>query len=131
MSAENIEEGAPQTLEQEIMILFNSPTESYVSPSFYFHSKPLDGKIVPTWFFSYVQVYCTLTIHAATNGPSIKDFLHKQVKDLTRHSEEYLMGFLAKQLWKVSDAPAPFTDILMKRIVGLEIKITRLEGKGT
>jgi hypothetical protein len=40
------------------------------------------------------------------------------------------MGFPTEQAWKVSDAPAPFTDMLTKAIVGLEIEVTRIEGKG-
>jgi transcriptional regulator len=31
--------------------------------------------------------------------------------------------------WVVSDAPADFTDKLIEAIVGIEISITRLEGK--
>lgn len=113
-----------QTFDQEVMILFNSPIESYVTPSFYTHSKPLDGKLVPTWFFSAVQVYGTLSF------PSSPSFLQSQVEDLTRHGEEHLMQFPAKQTWKISDSPKEFRDYKMKAIVGVEIKITRMEGKG-
>jgi transcriptional regulator len=62
------ETATSQALDQEVMIVFNSPVESYVSPSFYTHSKPLDGKVIPTWFFSAVQVYGNLTIHASTRS---------------------------------------------------------------
>lgn len=31
--------------------------------------------------------------------------------------------------WSVSDAPAPFMDKMMRAIVGIEIRIDRLEGK--
>jgi transcriptional regulator len=124
------EEVEAQTIEQEIMIVFNSPIDSYVSPSYYTHTKPLNGKVVPTWFFSSVQVYGTLTIHASPRATSTQNFLKKQVVDLTRHGEEYLMGFPESKAWKVSDAPEKFAELLMNSIVGLEVKITRIEGKG-
>ena len=63
---------------------------------------------MPTWFFSAVQVYGTLTIHPSTTSAAATQFLSKQIDDLTRHSEEYLMQFLAEQAWKVSDAPEGF-----------------------
>lgn len=40
------------------------------------------------------------------------------------------MGFPADQVWKADDAPANFRKMLMKAILGLEITITRVEGKG-
>jgi transcriptional regulator len=127
---EQAEETTAHTLDQEVMILFNSPTESYVSPSFYTHTKPLNGKVVPTWFFSSVQVYGTLTLHRSPKAASTQQFLKKQLEDLTRHGEEYLMDFPRNEAWKVSDAPLKFRELLMNNIVGLEVKITRMEGKG-
>ncbi|KAF2821004.1 hypothetical protein CC86DRAFT_107322 [Ophiobolus disseminans] len=97
-----------QTLEQEVMVILNSPIESYVSPSFYTRSKPLNGKVVPTWFFSAVQVYGTLTLHASTTLPDSVQFLQKQAEDLTQHGEEYLIVFPTEEAWKISDAPEKF-----------------------
>jgi transcriptional regulator len=113
-----------QVLEQEVMLLFTSPIESYVSPSFYTHTKPKSGEVVPTWFFSAVQVYGTLKFHTSST------FLQSEVEDLTRHGEQHLIGFPANQAWKVSDAPQAWREGQMKRIIGIEIAVTRMEGKG-
>ena len=39
------------------------------------------------------------------------------------------MGGEREKPWKVSDAPADYIDKMVRAIVGLEIGITRLEGK--
>ncbi|KAF2475185.1 uncharacterized protein BDR25DRAFT_382019 [Lindgomyces ingoldianus] len=114
-------------LSQEVMILFNGPVNSYVTPSFYTATKPTSGKVVPTWNFSAVQAYGTLKLYYDPAYRSTSFFLGKQLTDLTHHGEEVLMGF--SQPWKVSDAPASFTHQLSKAILGVEIKIMRLEGK--
>lgn len=131
--------GAPQTenqgnedariLEREVMILFTSPTESYVTPSFYTHTKPLSGKVAPTWFFTAVQVYGTLKLHDSSTSPSTKDFLMRQTSDLTKHCEEHLMSFPAAQAWKLSDAPKGFVEMMLPAIIGVEIEIKRIEGR--
>jgi hypothetical protein len=106
------------------MLLFTSPIKSYVSPSFYTHTKPKSGEVVSTWFFSAVQVYGTLKFHTSST------FLQSQVEDLTCHGEQHLMGFPANQAWKVSDAPQAWREGQMKRIIGVEVAVTRMEGKG-
>lgn len=43
------------------------------------------------------------------------------------------MGFTGKDdrppPWEVTDAPAPYVDLLRRNIIGIEIAIDRLEGK--
>ena len=36
------------------------------------------------------------------------------------------MGY--EKAWKVTDAPTKFVDLLRKSIIGIEVKVTRLEG---
>lgn len=128
--SEESESYEPPTLKQKVMVVFNSPIGSYVSPSFYSKTKPRSGQVVPTWFFSAVQVYGTLTFHASDLVASSRQFLHDQAVELTTHSEEYLVGFPAEQAWKIEDAPEKSRNDLMKKIVGIEINITRIGGKG-
>ena len=122
-------------LEQEVLILFNGPAHAYVTPKFYTETKPDTGKVVPTWNYSAVQVYGKAKIYYDTKdegGAETSGFLQKQINDLTDHSEADIlssMGGNTDVKWEVDDAPAPYVDILKKAILGLEIEITRLEGK--
>lgn len=109
-------------LNDEVLVLFNSPVHSYVSPRYYKETKPDTGKVVPTWNYSAVQVYGRCRIHHS--GPSASDFLQKQVMDLTNHNEPKSGGN-----WKVSDAPERYVDLLKKGIIGIEITIERIEGR--
>ena len=36
-------------LEEEVLVLFNSQAQHYVTPKFYTKTKPSTGKVVPTW----------------------------------------------------------------------------------
>ncbi|KAF1996612.1 hypothetical protein P154DRAFT_418209, partial [Amniculicola lignicola CBS 123094] len=96
---------------------------SYVSPSFYTHRKPLDGRVVPTWDFSAVEVHGLLSMSSSLA------FLKQQTKDLTNHCEGSLMESPEEERWKVDDAPQAFMELLARRIVGVEIEITGIEGK--
>ncbi|KAJ5037422.1 uncharacterized protein L3040_007597 [Drepanopeziza brunnea f. sp. 'multigermtubi'] len=81
------------TLPQETIILFNGPAPHYVTPKFYVATKPDTGKVVPTWDYSAVQVYGTATIHLDTSLPATGTFLATQLDDLSRQSEERVLGF--------------------------------------
>lgn len=109
-------------LSDEVLLLFNSPVHSYVSPRYYKETKPDTGKVVPTWNYSAVQVYGRCRIHHS--GPQAASFLQKQINDLTNHNEPRSGGS-----WKVSDAPDKYVDLLKKAIVGIEITIDRIEGR--
>jgi transcriptional regulator len=109
-------------LSEEVLILFNSPYHSYVSPRYYKETKPDTGKVVPTWNYSAVQVYGRCRIHHS--GPQAASFLQKQVNDLTNHNEPRSGGS-----WKVGDAPERYVELLKKGIIGIEITIERIEGR--
>lgn len=74
--------------------------------------------MVPTWNYEVVVAYGRLVIH---DDPA---WLHRQVADLTDHHE-------ARQQhpWSVDDAPESFADRQLRAIVGVELAITRWEGK--
>ncbi|KAJ6473576.1 putative FMN-binding domain-containing protein [Mycena vitilis] len=108
---EALRDSPTNVLQQEVLVLFTSPVpQHYVTPKFYVDTKPSTGKSEETGAF-----------------------LDQQIDDLTKHAEEHLMGFTGEgerpNAWGVKDAPASYTDLLKKAIVGIEIEIDRLEGK--
>jgi transcriptional regulator len=105
----------------EAMAVFSGP-HSYITPSYY-ATKAATGKVVPTWNYA--------TVHA--HGPlrAIEDaaWLRRFVEQLTvRHETARTQG-TAEVPWQVSDAPESYIDATLKAIVGIEIPISRLEGK--
>lgn len=120
-------------LEQEVLVLFNSPVNHYVTPKFYTETKPSTGKVVPTWNYAAAQVYGRAKIYFDSSSDEATAFISKQISDLSQHSEESIMGYTGTgtnpTAWKASDAPERFTQLLTKSIIGIEIIIDRLEGK--
>ncbi len=100
----------------EALVVFQS-VDRYVSPSWY-ATKRETHKVVPTWNYA--------TVHAHGRVSVIEDpaWLAAQIAALTGHHEAG-----RAEPWSVSDAPEPFVAAQMRGIVGLEIEITRLEGK--
>ncbi|RDW79931.1 FMN-binding split barrel-2 [Coleophoma cylindrospora] len=122
----------PVQLKDEVMILFTSPVQHYVTPKFYVKTKPSTGKVVPTWNYAAVQAYGTATIYFST-GTETGEFLSKQISDLSALAEEDVMGYDGKEgrkgPWTVDESPETYVNLLKKAILGIEIEITRLEGK--
>jgi transcriptional regulator len=73
---------------------------------------------VPTW--NYVSVHA----HGPLRWVHDDEWLAELLQQLT---DEHEAG--RPEPWRVSDAPAAFTASLRQAIVGLEISVTRLEGK--
>ncbi|KAJ6473557.1 transcriptional regulator PAI 2-type [Mycena vitilis] len=124
---EVLRDSPTNVLQQEVLVLFTSPVQHYVD------TKPSTGKVVPTWNYAAVQAYGRAKIFSDTKSEETGAFLDQQIDDLTKHAEEHLMGFTGEgerpNAWGVKDAPASYTDLLKKAIVGIEIEIDRLEGK--
>lgn len=121
-----------ETLEQEVMILFNGPVHHYVTPKFYVETKPVTGKVVPTWDYTAAQVYGKARFWIDSRAEATGKFLTKAVNDLSFQSETVEMGYTGGDKpspWKVDDAPKSYTDLLKKSIIGIEVEITRLEGR--
>ncbi|BGP43992.1 hypothetical protein JCM10450v2_008209 [Rhodotorula kratochvilovae] len=114
-------------LADEVLVLFQAPHHAYVTPKSYVATKPTTGKVVPTWNYEAAQAYGRLTLFFA-NDDRTGDFLAKQIRDLSQQNEE-AYGHKGDEAWKVEDAPAGYIKQLKRAIVGLEIKIARLEGK--
>jgi len=105
--------------EVEAMAVFHGP-DDYITPSYY-ATKAETGKVVPTWNYATVHAYGPL--RAIEDAAWLRQFL----AELTDRHEAALPATRAR--WQVSDAPASFVDGLLAAIVGLEIPLTRLEGK--
>jgi transcriptional regulator len=101
----------------DVLVVFQG-VNTYISPSWYV-TKTQTGRVVPTWNYAAVHAYGTLRV--------IEDaaWLRAQLNALTTQQEARF-----EQPWVVDDAPLNYTDQLIEHaIVGIEITITRLEGK--
>ncbi|MFW0784924.1 FMN-binding negative transcriptional regulator [Gordonia sp. CPCC 206044] len=102
--------------EVETVAIFPGP-DAYISPTFY-ATKAETGKTVPTWNYEVIAVYGRLHV---VDDP---DWLREQVTALSeRHERD------RTEPWSVSDAPADYVTDQLRAIVGVEVAITRWEGK--
>lgn len=120
-------------LEQEVLVLFTAKAHHYVTPKFYTQTKPESGKVVPTWNYAGAQAYGRARVYFDTKSEETSRYLSQQVHDLSQLCEGSIMGYTGEKgrpgPWKVSDAPERYVELLKKAIIGIEIKIDRLEGK--
>jgi transcriptional regulator len=100
----------------EALVIFQG-VESYITPSWY-PTKQETGKVVPTWNYVTVHAYGPLQVR------DDRAWLARQIAELTALKE----GAREKP-WAVTDAPETFVEAQLKGIVGLEIPISRIEGK--
>ena len=100
----------------EVLVIF-SGHDAYITPAYY-PSKAREGKVVPTW--NYVAVHAYGTLRFVTDPVALRAHLELLT---SRHEAS------RAQPWSVSDAPADYIARQMGAIVGVEIEITRLEGK--
>jgi transcriptional regulator len=96
--------------------IFQGP-HAYVSPSWY-EAKREHGKVVPTW--NYVTVHAHGTLERVDDQTALLAHLN----DLTNANEAG-----RAEPWSVSDAPATYVAQMMRAIVGLRLRVERLEGK--
>ena len=100
----------------EVLVVFRG-AEGYISPSWY-PSKHEAHRAVPTWNYEVVHAHGTLTIH------DDEKHVRGVVARLTRTHEAG-----EPRPWKMGDAPPDYLDAMLRTIVGIEVRITRLEGK--
>jgi transcriptional regulator len=96
-------------------LFISSPVDAYISPSWY-ASKKEHGKVVPTWDYMLAHVYGELIIHDDV------DWLRTAVSNLTNVFEAG-----REKPWKLDDAPDDYVAGQLRAIVGVELKVTRLE----
>ena len=100
----------------EVLVIFRG-NESYISPNWY-PSKHEMHRQVPTWNYEVVHVHGQLTVQDQ------EKFVRGVVGRLTRKHEA-----TEPKPWKMGDSAPEYIDGMLKAIVGIEIAITRLEGK--
>jgi transcriptional regulator len=104
------------SLETSVDALFIATVnDAYISPSWY-ASKQEHGKVVPTWDYMTAHVYGELVIHDDVS------WLRQQVSALTNKFE----ATRAKP-WKLDDAPEDYVAGQLRAIVGVELKVSRIE----
>lgn len=100
----------------ESLAIFAGP-DAYVSPGYY-PSKAEHGRVVPTWNYEVLHVHGPLAAHDDV------DWLRALV---TRLTETHEAGRTPP--WQVGDAPERFVAGQLRAIVGVELRISRAEGK--
>ena len=91
--------------------------EAYVSPSFY-PSKAEHGKTVPTW--NYEAVHLSGALEWFDDAARLEAVVH----DLSALHETD-----RPEPWTIEDAPRSYIDNLLRAIVGVELRVERIEGK--
>lgn len=91
--------------------------DAYVSPSWY-PSKRETGRVVPTW--NYLAIHAHGTVRFFQERERLLDLV-------TRLTDRHEAG--RPERWRVADAPADHVDAMLNGIVGVELTISRLEGK--
>ncbi|MCB8820262.1 FMN-binding negative transcriptional regulator [Microvirga rosea] len=100
----------------EALVIFQG-VDAYITPSWY-ETKRETAKVVPTWNYAVVQAAGPVTL--MDDAAWVKE----QIVALTSRQEA---GFA--EPWHVGDAPDDFLAAQLKGIVGVQIEITRIEGK--
>lgn len=91
-------------------------TDHYVSPRWLPSAQ--SGRTVPTWDYVTVHAYGELVVHDDA------DWLREHVTTLTDRHEQGI-----EQPWAVDEADPAFVTSMLRAIVGVEIRLTRVVGK--
>ena len=105
-------QGADLDGADEGLAIFAGP-HAYISPSWY-----QAGPAVPTWNYATVHAY------GAARPIANPDWLRDLVDRLTRRHE-----VREAAPWRMAALPEPYVASMLTGIVGVEIAVTRLEGK--
>lgn len=100
----------------EVMVVFRG-AHGYISPNWY-PSKHETHRHVPTWNYEVVHAHGRLRVI------DDKKFVRALVARLTRRHEG-----TQPRPWRMGDAPRDYLEQMLEMIVGLEVEVTRLEGK--
>jgi len=99
--------------ETEALAIFQGP-HAYISPSWY-----AAGPAVPTWNYASVHAY----------GPARPIADAGWLRDFVRRLTERHEGQEPAPPWRMEDLPEAYVQSMLNGIVGIEIGVTRLEGK--
>jgi transcriptional regulator len=100
----------------ESLVIAHGP-DAYITPSWY-ETKTTTGRVVPTWNYVTAHIYGELLVH---EDPV---WLEWVVRTLTQHHEAE-----RSVPWMVDDAPREYIEAQLKAIVGVELRIQRMEVK--
>ena len=100
----------------EVLAIVRGP-DAYVTPSWY-ATKREHGRVVPTWNDITAHVYGELVVH---DDPA---WVERNVRALAGKHEAS-----RQPQWEVDDAPPPFIYGQLRAIVGVELRIARIEAK--
>lgn len=100
----------------QVLVVFRG-AQGYISPSWY-PGKQETHQRVPTWNYEVVHAHGSFHVH------DDEKFVRGVVARLTRQHEAS-----QTEPWKMGDAPPDFITEKLQQVVGIEIRITRLEGK--
>jgi transcriptional regulator len=100
----------------DVMVIFRG-NESYISPNWY-PSKHEMHRQVPTWNYEVVHVHGRLTVQ------DDERFVRGVVARLTREHESS-----EPKPWRMGDSAPEYIDAMLRAIVGIEVAITRMDGK--
>lgn len=104
------------TADVEALAIFDGP-DAYISPAWY-EEKRLTGKVVPTWNYTTIQAHGSLTLRPEP------EWLIAHVRRLVDRHEAG-----RAEPWSVDDAPEGYVETQVRAIVGLELRVSRLEAK--
>lgn len=99
-----------------VVAIFNG-ADAYITPSWY-EEKRLTGKVVPTWNYSTAIAQGRVTLH---HEP---EWLVPHVRALVDRQEAHF-----GEPWSVADAPEGYIETQARAIVGLELRLERLDAK--
>lgn len=102
----------------EVLVIFNAG-DAYISPGWY-PSKHEAHRQVPTWNYRVVHVHGRLCVR------DDERFVRGVVARLTR-MHEVRIG--SARPWKMTDSSPDFIAEMISKVVGIEIRITRMVGK--
>jgi transcriptional regulator len=100
----------------EALAIIGGPN-AYITPTWY-TTKREHGRVVPTWNYITAHIYGELSIH---DDPA---WVEANVRALTAKYER-----ARDPQWAVDDAPAEYVSGQLRAIVGVELRITRIEAK--
>jgi transcriptional regulator len=100
----------------DVLIVFRG-NEHYISPNWY-PSKHESHRQVPTWNYEVVHAHGRLTVRDDDR------FVRGVVARLTRAHEAS-----EPKPWKMGDSAPDYIDGMVRAIVGIEVLVSRLEGK--
>lgn len=98
------------------LVIFTGP-HGYVSPDLHPASRT-HGKVAPSWNYAAVHAYGEIKVIRDSN------WVLQHLDGLTNANEAK-----RKTPWKMSDAPREYIEKSAEYVVGMEIKITKVQGK--